>query len=203
MIKGWKKFNEDIVDFDDSESRYDRYIRVQQELINANIPQVKKVIDDVRDCFISYEDMDIIKGYHFGGLYDPDKRSTMVSHKRESFSQAFKGEPSEREIENISEFFVPKYWGEFINRFISISVNYPYDRMHVTKNGYVTDVGWIGEEGIDILSDLIEAKSRLKDLGYKMEICFWKSKTEPLEIRVYFDMVCEWPDIYSDRTKED
>lgn len=121
MIKGWEKFNEDI-DFDDSESRYDRYVRVLQELTNANIPQVKKVVDDIRDCFISYEDMDIIKYYQFGGLYDTDKRNITVSKKVELFSRSFNGEPSEREIENISEFFVPKYCGEFINRFIKISI---------------------------------------------------------------------------------
>ena len=76
MIKSWDKFNEDITSSakSDNESRYHKYKSTYIELVRSNIPQVEKIIDDVRECFTTFEDGGLVKKYQFGGMYNPDKR---------------------------------------------------------------------------------------------------------------------------------
>lgn len=188
MIKDWSKFNENNHVWFDTKDR----------LKSENKPTIIKVIDDVRDCFTSFEDLGIINRYNFGGMYNPNKERDAKEHFKMYPSPSFSnrtihGEPSELDIERISEFFVPEYQGEFVNRFMGVGINFPYEE----------DGGWIGSKGIDLLDDLIEDKNRLKSIGYDMEICFWRTKfntnnhshLDPLEVRVYFDLDCEWPEL--------
>ena len=202
MIKSWDKFNEDITSItkSDDESRYQKYKSTYIELVRANIPQVEKIIDDVKECFISFEDDGLVKKYQFGGMYNPDKRKNSEEYfsTRPSPSmhrKAFYPEADEEMVKSIADFLLPRYWGEYVNRFISIGIDFPFQKD-----------AWIGGEGIDLMDNLIEAKNRLKSMGYSMEIKFWKMWNpeptrhgySPLEVRVYFDLDCEWPEIYQD-----
>jgi hypothetical protein len=186
MIQGWSKFNE-------NNDEIPSYLDMKDRLAAENTPQIKKVIDDVRNCFISFEDKGIINGYKFGGIYNPKKdtpRDLNINYSPSISGNKFHREPSKKDLESISEFFVPKYYAEFENTFISIGVDFTYDGTHG---------GWLNENGIDSIDDIIEAKNRLKLMGYEMKICFWQTKfdtalrqVDPLEIRVYFKMDCTW-----------
>mgnify|MGYP001032213449 CR=1 FL=1 len=187
MIKGWSKFNERSVWFD-----------TKDRLISENKPTIIKVINDVRDCFSDFEDDSLITKYAFGGMYNPKKNKDIDSntnHSPRMNNRSFYPQPSELDLDRISEFFVPEYSAKFLDSFMYIGINFKY------KEG-----GWISDEGIDSLDYLIEAKNRLKSRGYRMEICFWATKftksqiehmshIEPLEVRVYFDLDCEWPQL--------
>lgn len=199
MIKGWSKFNESS-DWkgSENESRYQRYKSTYIELVRNNIPQVENIITDVKECFVSFEDDGLIEKYQFGGMYNPDKRKNADEYFRtrpnpDMYRRAFYPEADEEMVKGISDFLLPKYWGEYVNRFMVIGINFPFQ-----------DSAWIGGEGIDLMDDLIVAKNRLKSMGYSMEMKFWKMWNpepkrhgySPLEVRVYFDLDCEWPEIY-------
>lgn len=187
MVKGWDKFNERSIWFD-----------TKDRLISENKPTIIKVINDVRDCFSDFEDDSLITKYAFGGMYNPRKNKDIDSntnHSPRMINRSFYPEPSELDLDRISEFFVPEYSAKFLDSFMYIGINFKY------KEG-----GWISGDGIDSLDYIIEAKNRLKSMGYRMEICFWATKftksqiknmshIEPLEVRVYFDLDCEWPQL--------
>lgn len=183
MIQGWDKFNED-------NSEIPSYLDVKKELTKSNSIKIIDIFSNITDTLVSLNDMGIIKSYTFGGFY---KGKEAEEEEKLLYNRNFYPTPSEHDLESISDFYIPKYNGKWINGFLSIGINFPYERD-----------GWLGEEGVDLLDDIIEAKNRLKSIGYKMEMCFWKTKfTEsqirnmnhinPLEIRVYFEMECEWP----------
>lgn len=185
MIKGWDKFNENKHVWFDTKDR----------LISENKPTVIKVIDDIRECFSHFEDDSLVTRYAFGGMYNPRKRVPGSETSPRMCNRTFYPEPSELDLDRIAEFFVPEYSGKFLDSFMMVGVDFKY------KEG-----GWISDEGIDSLDYLIEAKNRLKSMGYRMEICFWATKftesqmknmthIDPLEVRVYFDLDCEWPQL--------
>jgi len=194
MIKRWDRFNESRDESD--ENRYQLYKDTYIKLVRNNIPQVENIIADVKDCFASFEDDGLIEKYQFGGLYNPDKSKSTDDHFSTSiYRRSFYPEADEETIKGISEFLMPKYWGEYINRFVIVGIDFPFE-----------DSAWIGSEGIDLMDSLVEAKNRLKSMGYSMEMKFWKMWNpepkrhgySPLEVKVYFDLDCEWPEIYPD-----
>ena len=118
MIKGWSKFNESS-DWkgSENESRYQRYKSTYIELVRNNIPQVENIITDVKECFVSFEDDGLIEKYQFGGMYNPDKRKNADEYFRtrpnpDMYRRAFYPEADEEMVKGISDFLLPKYWGE-------------------------------------------------------------------------------------------
>ncbi len=189
MIQGWDKFNED-------NSEIPSYLDVKRELTKSNSIKIIDIFGNITDTLAPLNDMGIIKSYTFGGFYEGFNASTnsiIENDERFLYNRNFYPTPSEHDLESISDFYIPKYNGKWIIGFLSIGIDFPYEK-----------AGWLGEEGVDLLDDIIEAKNRLKSIGYKMEMCFWQTKfTEsqirsmshinPLEIRVYFEMDCKWP----------
>ena len=188
MIKRWDRFNENIFSGKEGyeiETQYKKYRSAYIQLVRDNIPQVEKIIDDVKECFISFQDDGLVKKYQFGGMYNPDKRKSAEQYFNTRPSPSLHDkpflEPDKEIIKSISEFLMPKYWGEYKSRFMKIDIDFPFQ-----------ESGWIGGKGIDLMDMLIESKNRLKSIGYDMEIYFWKFKFPtpsnhgyaPLEVRV-------------------
>ena len=186
MIKKWNKFNESEM------SSYNHYIDIKDKLTEENLKQLNSIFPEIRECFISFEDSGLINTYRFGGLYNPDKSKEIDNQRKPELSNFTPQSRAslEEKLKSASDYYVPRYTAEWVSRFVSIGIDFP-----------TNDNGWIGGEGVDLLDDVIESKNRLQSLGYEIELYFWKESQvnatgkDPLEIRVYFDMECEWPEL--------
>lgn len=161
-MKNWSKFNEKGI-FKSTEE--------------WDIEELTEHVYNIRDTFIDFEQLNIVESYSFG--YSGSIRDTRYEPKAGYGFMPGGGLSIEKVVEEWAKFFKIPGGIERLDRspFIKVYIKFPSNEQSV-----------INSEGIKLFESILEANSRLVDMGYNimLDMNANHSKYKPMTFKIYF-----------------